>query len=76
MVSALDSGSSGSNSSHARILCALSFNKIVFWRNASLHLGLQVSTREVNAGGKAAMYNIPSRDHLQKLLQILSRCVT
>ena len=54
MVSALDSGSSGSGSSPGRGHCVVFLGKTLYSHSASLHPGVQIGTSKY-AGGNHAM---------------------
>ena len=54
MVSALDSGSSGSGSSPGRGHCVVFLGKTLYSHNASLHPGVKIGTSKY-AGGNHAM---------------------
>ena len=55
MVSALDSGASGLDSSPGRGHCAVFLGKKLYSHVASLHPGVEMGTGEFNAGGNPVM---------------------
>ena len=55
MVSALDSGASGSGSRPGREHCVVFLGKTLYSHRASLHPGVEMGTGKFNAGGNPPM---------------------